>query len=194
MSVRQLIFATGNPHKVKELREMLNGGFEIIGLSAIGFTEELPETQETIHGNALQKAWFVYDQVRKDCFAEDTGLEIEALGGVPGVHSAHYAGPGRDPQANMEKVLREMKEVDQRDAQFRTVIALILDGHAHTFEGIVRGKITHAPSGEGGFGYDPIFRPEGSRLTFAEMPLEEKNRISHRGRALAKLLRFLQTR
>ncbi|MEL6864699.1 MAG: RdgB/HAM1 family non-canonical purine NTP pyrophosphatase [Bacteroidota bacterium] len=188
-----LVFATGNPHKVEEVNQLLaNSEFKIKSLKDIGCEESIPETQGTISGNALQKAQYVKTHYGLDCFAEDTGLEIVALNGEPGVDSAHYAGPERSDTANMQKVLRLLAGHNNREAQFRTVIALIHNGQTHTFEGIVKGQIRHSPSGDGGFGYDPIFEPEGFDATFAEMSRADKNAISHRGRALQKLRAFLE--
>ena len=187
-----IVFATGNANKVKEANAALRGAFEIIGLDEIGCREELPETSPTLEGNALEKARYVHQHYQADCFSEDTGLEVEALNGAPGVYSARYAGPARDAEANMGLLLSNLKGVENRNARFRTVIALILDGQEYTFEGIVNGQIIHIKKGRGGFGYDPIFVPEGYNRTFAQMPVEEKNAISHRGRAIAKLKAFLQ--
>lgn len=189
----KLVFATSNPHKLEEIRQIIPNGIEISGLSDIGYTGELPETQDTIKGNAIQKAEALFGIYHTDCFAEDTGLEVDALDGAPGVHSARYAGDARSSDANMQKILREMKGAHDRSARFRTVIALILNGQMHTFEGIVEGTILGAPRGSGGFGYDPVFQPEGFDQSFGELPAETKNKISHRARATAKLIRFLET-
>lgn len=188
----RLCFATNNAHKITEVQQLLDDRFEVIGLQDVGCEEELPETQDTLEGNSTQKAQHVYQHYRVDCFADDTGLEIEALQGEPGVYSARYAGPERDSRANMHKVLSRLRGVSSREAQFRTVITLILKGKQYTFEGIAPGSISQGPSGEGGFGYDPIFIPRGYERSFAEMSLEEKNRISHRGQAVQKLVDFLQ--
>ncbi|MGD1890699.1 MAG: non-canonical purine NTP diphosphatase [Cyclobacteriaceae bacterium] len=188
----KLCFATNNAHKIREVQQLLGSSFEIVGLQAIGCTEELPETQDTIEGNSAQKARFVYQNYKINCFADDTGLEIEALQGEPGVHSAHYAGPERDSQANMVKVLNGLAGAQNRQAQFRTVITLIRDEQEYSFEGIAPGTIAEAPSGKGGFGYDPIFTPQGYKQSFAEMTLEDKNQISHRAKAVYKLVDFLQ--
>lgn len=187
----KIVFATGNPNKVKEIDALLGDRFEIIGLEAIGCTEDIPETQPTILGNALQKARYVKEHYGQDCFAEDTGLEVEALDGEPGVYSARYAGEEKNAQANAKKVLTLMEKQTNKSAQFKTVIALILGDKEYTFEGIVRGTIADMPRGESGFGYDPIFIPEGETRTFAEMSLEEKNAISHRGKATQMLKQFL---
>lgn len=188
----KICFATNNAHKITEVQQLLGKSFDIVSLQDIGCTEELPETQDTLEGNSAQKANFVHQHYRTDCFADDTGLEIPALSGEPGVHSAHYAGKQRNSQANMQKVLDKLRGVIDRRAQFRTVITLILDGKAHTFEGIAPGTIAQVPSGHQGFGYDPIFIPEGNKQSFAEMSLEEKNQISHRARAVQKLVDFLR--
>lgn len=171
---------------------MLDDSFEIISLKSIGCEEDIPETQPTLEGNALQKARYVKETYGADCFSEDTGLEIEALGGEPGVITAHYAGPERDPDANMDLVLQKLGDQDHRRAQFRTVIALILNDEEHLFEGIVTGRIAHEKRGAGGFGYDPIFIPDGYEQTFAELSSEIKNNISHRARATRKLIGFLK--
>jgi XTP/dITP diphosphohydrolase len=189
-----LIFATGNKHKVQEVREILDGTFDIRSLEDIGCTEDIPETADTFEGNALLKARYVAQHFNMDCFAEDTGLEIDALDGAPGVYSARYAGIDKDSTANIKLVLKNLAGQTNRKAQFRTVIALIIDGEELTFEGIVRGHIAESPSGTGGFGYDPIFVPEGYDRTFGELPAETKHAISHRGRAMQKLLEFLKTR
>lgn len=186
-----IVIATNNPHKIKEIHEILNGAFEVKGLKEIGCTEELPETTGTIPGNAVQKAQYVFDHYGVDCFAEDTGLEIDALNGAPGVDTAHYAGPERNALANMDLVLRQLSGREDRSARFRTVIALILGGNLYTFEGVVEGRIAKTRSGQDGFGYDPIFMPNGYEQTFAELSSDIKNTISHRGRAMEKLKAFL---
>lgn len=188
----KIVFATNNPHKVKEVNEVLDDTFEIVSLKEIGCEEEIPETQPTLEGNALQKARYVKGNYGSDCFSEDTGLEIEALGGEPGVITAHYAGPARDPDANMDLVLEKLADKENRKAQFRTVIALILNGEEHLFEGIVSGRIAPEKRGDGGFGYDPIFIPDGYEQTFAELASDIKNSISHRVRATHKLIAFLK--
>ncbi|MEM9849536.1 MAG: non-canonical purine NTP diphosphatase [Bacteroidota bacterium] len=188
----KIVFATHNPNKVREINAMLGDELEIVGLDEIGCTEDIPETQATIVGNALQKARYVKEHFGLDCFAEDTGLEVDALDGEPGVYTARYAGPARDADANMAKVLRGLAGNPNRGAQFRTVIALILNGEEHTFEGIARGSITETKKGTKGFGYDPIFVPTGYEKTFAELSAAEKNKISHRGKATALLQNFLQ--
>lgn len=192
--MKTLVFATNNLHKLEEVRDILGGSFRIASLKEIGCTDDIPETADTLEGNALQKARYVKDKFGYDCFADDTGLEVEALGGAPGVFSARYAGPGHDSEANMQKLLKELEGKTNRQAQFRTVVALILEGREYTFEGIVRGTILTERRGTAGFGYDPVFVPEGYAETFAEMGSEEKNRISHRARAVQKLADFLHKR
>ena len=188
----KIVFATNNQHKLDEVRQILGDTIEVLSLSDIGCHEDIPETGTTLEQNALQKAQYVYDHYHTDCFADDTGLEVDALGGAPGVYSARYAGPGHDSRANMSKLLDELGDNKNRRARFRTVIALIQQGEVHEFDGIVEGVITHSPSGHEGFGYDPIFRPEGYAQTFAEMGANVKNQISHRARAVAKLCEFLR--
>lgn len=173
---------------------MLGNGFELLSLSDIGCGEELPENQDTLEGNASQKALYLYQNYGYDCFADDTGLEIEALNGEPGVFSARYAGPEKDSKANVELVLHKLSKINNRKARFRTVISLILQGEEFLFEGVVNGTILKERRGERGFGYDPVFKPEGSILSFAEMDLDEKNEISHRAKAVAKLVDFLKNR
>lgn len=192
--MKTLVFATNNLHKLEEVRDILGGSFRIASLKEIGCTDDIPETADTLEGNALQKARYVKDKFGYDCFADDTGLEVEALGGAPGVFSARYAGPGHDSEANMRKLLKELEGKTNRQAQFRTVVALLLEGREYTFEGIVRGTILTERRGTAGFGYDPVFVPEGYAETFAEMGSEEKNRISHRARAVQKLADFLYKR
>lgn len=188
----KLVFATNNEHKLKEISQLLDGKHEIVSLSEIDCHDDIPEDHDTLEGNALQKARYIKEHFGYDCFADDTGLEIEALDNRPGVYSARYAGPAKDSRENMMKVLREMEGVTNRNACFRTVIALILDGQEHLFEGRVDGKILTEQHGEAGFGYDPIFQPEGFRVSFAEMLMDEKNKISHRGRATQELVEFLR--
>lgn len=187
----ELIFATNNRHKLTEIQSIVGKNFTIKSLHEIGCTEDIPETAPTLEGNALLKAEFIYDKFGKNCFADDTGLEVEALDGRPGVFSARYATDGHDFEANIDKVLDELTGVENRKARFRTVIALILDGSVHYFEGIVNGEIIAERKGVKGFGYDPVFLPDGYEQTFAEMPLAEKNKISHRARAVSKLVEFL---
>ena len=191
--MRHLIFATGNAHKVLEVNQLLEGtGVEVKSLVQIGHTAELEETQDTLQGNALQKARFVRDTYGMDCFSEDTGLEVDALAGAPGVHTAYYGGAARSADQNIAKLLAELGNIEARGAQFRTVIALCLDGEEHLFEGICRGQISTSRSGKDGFGYDPVFQPEGYDRTFAELDAAAKNAISHRGRAVQKLIAFLK--
>ena len=189
--MKTLVFATNNQHKLQEVRQILGEKFDIKGLSDIGCTVDIPETADTLQGNSLQKAKYVKEHFGLDCFADDTGLECTALDGAPGIYSARYAGENHDSEANMRKLLEELKEKNDRSAQFRTVISLLYHGEEYFFEGIVRGTIIDEHKGTKGFGYDPIFVPEGYDTTFAEMSAEEKNSISHRGRAVARLAEFL---
>lgn len=190
--MKTIVFATNNPNKVREVKQLLGNHYNFLSLAEAGCTEELPETSPTLEGNALQKARHLHQHYgQPSCFSEDTGLEVYALGMAPGVITARYAGPSRDAQANMQKLLTELASHTDRRARFRTVIALILDGEEHLFEGIVEGQIAASLEGEGGFGYDPIFIPEGHDTTFAQMSSDAKNAISHRGRAVAKLQAFL---
>ena len=190
MKVKKIVFATGNPNKLKEIKSAIKS-FEIVGLKDLGITEEIPETGDTLKKNALQKAKYVYDKTGLDCFSDDTGLEIEAINNRPGVYSAMYAGPDCNAENNMRKVLKELEVKTNRNAQFKTVIALILDGEEYFFEGLVSGEILKEKSGEDGFGYDPIFRPIEYKESFAEMSIAQKNEISHRGLAVKKLVKFL---
>lgn len=193
--MKKLVFATNNAHKLEEMRDILGTTFEILSLADIGCHADIPETADTLEGNALIKARYVYDHYRLDCFADDTGLEVDALGGLPGVHTARYAYPDRhDPEANMVKLLEALKEKNNRNARFRTVIALIEKGEEHLFEGAVEGTIAHGKSGDAGFGYDPVFVPEGQGKTFAELGEEVKNSMSHRARAAKKLADYLAAR
>ena len=192
--IQELIFATNNLHKLSEIQAIIGDDFVIKSLQQIGCTEDIPETATTLEGNALLKAQYVYDTFGNNCFADDTGLEIEFLNGRPGVYSARYATDGHDFEANIDKVLEELSGVENRKARFRTVIALILGGSVYYFEGIVDGKIITERKGIKGFGYDPVFLPDGYDQTFAEMPLSEKNIISHRARAVSKLVDFLESR
>jgi len=187
----ELIFATNNLHKLTEIQALISDNFILKSLQQIGCTEDIPETAPTLEGNALLKAEYIFNKYGKNCFADDTGLEIEALDGRPGVFSARYATDGHDFEANIDKVLEELAGVENRKARFRTVVVLILDGSVHYFEGIVNGEIITERKGIKGFGYDPIFLPDGYEQTFAEMPLSEKNKISHRARAVSKLVDFL---
>jgi XTP/dITP diphosphohydrolase len=191
--MKELIFATNNKHKLTEIQSIVGSEFSIRSLEDIGCTEDIAETAATLEGNALLKAEYVFNKFGMNCFADDTGLEVEALDGRPGVFSARYASSGHDFEANIDKVLSELNGVSNRKARFRTVIALHLDGSVHYFEGIVNGKIIHTRKGIKGFGYDPVFLPDGYELTFAEMPLSEKNKISHRARAVGKLVDFLKS-
>lgn len=192
MEMKTLVFATNNAHKLEEVRAILGERFRIVSLKEIGCTDEIPETADTLEGNALQKARYILDKFGYDCFADDTGLEVEALGGAPGVYSARYAGPGHDAEANMRKLLQEMTGKENRAARFRTVIALLMDGKEHLFEGRVNGSIIAERRGGSGFGYDPVFVPEGYEETFAELGNDIKNRISHRAKAVEKLAEFLK--
>lgn len=187
----KLVFATNNKNKIKEIKPLLHNSIELLSLDDIKCTEEIPETSNTIEGNALQKAKYIFDNYGYNCFSDDTGLEIEALNGAPGVYSARYADEQKSAKDNMEKVLSELKDKTSRKAQFKTVIALIIDGKEKTFEGIVKGEITKEKSGLEGFGYDPIFKPDGFNITFSEMSLEEKNKISHRGKAVKQLANYI---
>lgn len=189
--MKKLIFATNNAHKLEEVRAIIGNSFELITLRDAGITEDIPENEPTIEGNALAKARYVWEKTGQDCFADDTGLEVDALGGAPGVHSARYATDGHDFAANRAKLLHEMEDKTDRKARFRTVVALIEGGKEHCFEGIVEGEITSREIGEGGFGYDCLFLPDGYESTFAELAPEEKNAISHRGRAVTKLAKWL---
>ncbi|MFL5751833.1 MAG: non-canonical purine NTP diphosphatase [Bacteroidia bacterium] len=187
----QLVFATANKNKAIEVEKLLPAEFDILTLTEVNIREEVPETSPTIEGNALQKARYVYAKSGINCFADDTGLEVEALSGEPGVYSARYAGEKKDPQANMNKLLLKLESQDNRKARFKTIIALIIEGREHLFEGIIDGQIARTQKGSKGFGYDPVFIPEGQDKTFGEMELEEKNLHSHRARAVKKLIAFL---
>ena len=197
----RIVFATNNAHKLSEIRQILGNDIEILSLADIGCHEDIPETADTLEGNALQKAQYVYDHYHLSCFADDTGLEVDALGGEPGIYSARYAGDGHDSEANMQKLLQKLGENNNRKARFRTVIALIEKGEddkvtepaekTSFFEGIVEGQIIREKRGQEGFGYDPIFQPDGYDETFAQLGLEIKNRISHRARAVEKLAKYL---
>lgn len=188
-----LVFATGNPNKVREIQQVMGADYNFLSLHDIGCTEEIPETTGTIRGNAIQKAQYIYDHYGKNCFSEDTGLLVDALDGEPGADTAYYGGPQKDPGANMDRLLQALHNNKQRAAHFKTVIALILDGTVHTFEGIVEGQILTARQGVGGFGYDPIFQPTGYDRSFAQMSAEEKGAISHRAQATRQLQAFLRT-
>ncbi|MBQ0073476.1 MAG: non-canonical purine NTP diphosphatase [Prevotella sp.] len=199
--MKVIVFATNNEHKLSEVRQILSGMFEVKSLKEIGCFEELPETHETLHENAVQKAEYVKEHYGYDCFADDTGLEVATLNGKPGVYSARYASISEgdwkakdgdhDSEQNMKKLLHMLNGKENRSAQFKTVIAWLVGNEKHLFEGIVTGDITKERHGAEGFGYDPIFQPTGYDVTFAEMSAEEKNSISHRGRAIQKLMEFL---
>ena len=194
----KIVFATNNQHKLSEVRQILGESFDVVGLKDIGCMEDIPETAETLEGNALQKARYVKEHYGYDCFADDTGLEVVALEGAPGVHTARYAelfgeGDTHDSDANMNLLLKNLENITDRRARFRTVIAFIYKGQEHLFEGIVEGNILKERHGHEGFGYDPIFQPEGYDRCFALMSAEEKNAISHRGRATKKLVEFLKS-
>lgn len=188
----KICFASNNPKKLEEIRKILPERFELLSLKDIGCTAELPENSGTIEGNSHQKAEYVWEEFEVNCFADDTGLEVDALNGEPGVDSAFYAGFPRSDEKNVDKLLSSLQDEEERSARFRTVITLFLDGEDHQFEGVVEGEILKSRSGEGGFGYDPVFRPEGYQQSFAEMDMEEKNKISHRGIATRKLIAFLE--
>lgn len=190
--MRKLVFATNNAHKLEEIRAILGDKVEVLNLKDIQCDVDIPETADTLEGNAVLKAEYIYRHYGLDCFADDTGLEVEALNGAPGVYSARYAGgEGHDSEANMRKLLAEMEGKTNRKAQFRTAICLIEGGAEHLFEGVVKGEIIEEKRGASGFGYDPVFMPEGYTETFAEMGSEEKNRISHRARAVQALCAYL---
>ncbi len=189
----ELIFATNNAHKISEVAATLDSRYHIVTLKECGITEDIPETHPTIEGNASQKSHYIYERTHRNCFADDTGLEVMALDGAPGVRSARYAGDRHDFDANNRLLLKNMEGKTDRRARFRTVISLILDGEEHLFEGVVEGRIIDHEVGTGGFGYDPMFVPDGYDRTFAEMTADEKNAISHRGRAVKKLAAYLQS-
>ena len=189
---QKIVFATNNAHKLEEVAAILGEGYEVLSLREIGCDADIPETADTFAGNALQKAQYVKEHYGYDCFADDSGLEVDALDGAPGVYSARYSGGGSE--ANMDKLLHNLTGKTERGAQFRTVIALLLNGETHLFEGIVRGTIITERRGVGGFGYDPIFVPDGFEQTFAELGSEVKNSISHRAKAVAKLVEYLSTK
>ena len=189
----KLVFATNNENKIKEINALLTNSIKLLSLKDIGCFEDIPETANTIEGNAILKAQYVYEKYGYNCFADDTGLEINALHGEPGVYSARYAGKEKNADKNMDKVLQKLSNSSDRNAQFKTVVALVINGEISTFEGIIEGEITSEKHGKDGFGYDPIFKPNNYEITFAEMPLSEKNNISHRGRAVKKLIDFLNS-
>lgn len=189
--MQDIVFATNNPHKLEEIRAIMDGRYRVLSLNDIGCHDDIPETADTLEGNALIKARYIKEHYGYDCFADDTGLLVDALGGAPGVYSARYATPGHDSAANMALLLHNMEGKTDRSARFITVIALIIGGNELTFEGRVEGEILIAPRGNDGFGYDPVFKPAESQLSFAEMSAEAKNEISHRGRATAQLIDYL---
>ncbi len=196
--MREIVFATNNLHKLHEISAMLSRNFKILGLQELEISEEIPEDHDTLEENASQKAWFIYKKTGRSCFADDTGLEVDSLEGAPGVYSARYSRMGTrifpdlpPAEGNIKKLLLEMKGIKNRSARFRTVIALILDGVEHRFEGFCEGHISERLTGSEGFGYDPVFIPKSYTISFAEMDLEEKNRISHRAKAVQSLVHFL---
>lgn len=190
---RKLVFATNNAHKLSEIRAILSNKIEILSLKDINCEADIPETANTFEGNAAQKAEYIYNNYQMDCFADDSGLEVEALNGEPGIYSARYAGgDGHNSEANMDKLLKNLEGIDNRKAQFHTVICLIINGEKHFFEGIMKGNITETKQGNEGFGYDPIFSPEGYNLTVAQLGNDVKNKISHRAIATQKLCSYLQ--
>ena len=191
--MKKFVFATNNAHKLEEVKAIVGAKIEILSLKDIGCQADIPETADTLEGNALLKARFIYETYHLDCFADDTGLEVEALNGAPGVYSARYAGDAHNSEANMRKLLQELEGVENRRARFRTAFALILNGKEHLFEGIVNGHITPVRHGTSGFGYDPVFVPDGYTQTFAEMGDALKNKISHRAIGVQKLCKFLHT-
>ena len=193
----EIIFATGNAHKAVEAQKALGDSYTLIMPKELGFTEEIPENGDTLQANAIEKAEFLWKRLGKNCFADDTGLEVDALGGAPGVYSARYAGPDKGSEANMTKLLAELEKAGEtgeisRKARFRTVVALILEGELHLFNGVLEGEIALHRSGSEGFGYDPIFIPSGYTKTLAEISLDEKNAISHRGKAMRALAEYLK--
>ena len=189
--MKKIVFATNNQHKLEELRAILSGNYQVLSLADIGFYEDIPETGETLAENASIKSQHIFNQFQIDCFSDDTGLEVDALDGRPGVYSARYAGENCTYAQNVDKLLDELKGRENRKARFKTVISLIIDQTEYQFEGRVEGAITKEKYGDKGFGYDPVFLPDGFKQTFAEMPAELKNKISHRGKAVAKLVEFL---
>ena len=188
---KKFVFATNNAHKLEEVTAILGNKIELLSMKDINCHADIPETADTLEGNALLKARYIFENYQLDCFADDTGLEVEALNGAPGVYSARYAGDAHNSEANMKKLLQDMEGIENRKAQFRTVFALIINGKEHLFEGIVKGEITKHRHGTSGFGYDPVFIPEGYTQTYAEMGNELKNKISHRALATNKLSNFL---
>ncbi len=192
--MKKLVFATNNAHKLEEVKAILEPEYQIVSLKELGCFDDIPETEKTLDGNALLKARYIFDKYGVDCFADDTGLEVKALNGEPGVYSARYAGEENNAQENMKKLLKNMTGVESREACFRTVIALIESGEVRFFEGKIEGKIAEDPKGTAGFGYDPVFVPDGYQLSFAELGLEEKNKISHRALAVEKLTKYLKSK
>jgi len=190
--LKEIVFVTNNKHKLEEVRLALKDQYKVLSLQDIGFMEDIPEPYETLEENALTKSKTIFDKFDLDCFADDTGLEVNALDGAPGVYSARYAGPDCSFDDNVNKLLRKLEGQSNRKARFRTIISLILNGNEYAFEGIVNGEITQERAGEKGFGYDPVFQPEGKNISFAQMGLDEKNKMSHRGLAVAKLVEFLK--
>jgi XTP/dITP diphosphohydrolase len=191
--MKEIVFATHNSNKIKEIQAQLIDSYKLIGLTELGLHEDIPETAATFEGNALLKAQYVWDKFGISCFADDSGLEVEALGGEPGVYSARYAGLQKIDDNNIALLLKNLANITNLNAQFHTTIALVLNGESHYFEGIIKGEIVRERRGANGFGYDPIFIPKGYDRTFAEMDLVEKNKISHRARAVAKLIEFLNS-
>lgn len=188
----KLVFATNNPNKIKEVQAILPSNIQIVSLQEIGCNEDIPETSATIEGNAIQKAKYIKEKYGYDCFADDTGLEVEILDGEPGVYSARYAGETKDANANMDKLLKKLEARTNRNARFKTVIALVINDELNTFTGICSGSIIKNKKGKDGFGYDPIFLPKGYTKTFAELPLAEKNKIGHRGKAMQQLIHYFK--
>lgn len=187
----KLVFATNNRHKLHEIKQLIGSSIQLLSLADIDCNDDIPENQETIEGNASEKAFYIWNKYQINCFADDTGLEIEALNGEPGVYSARYAGEEKSPEKNIELVLQKLTKINNRKARFKTIISLVINGEEVQFEGIVDGKILEEKHGQSGFGYDPIFQSDESSFSFAEMPLAEKNKISHRGRATQKLVDYL---
>lgn len=192
--MKRIVFATNNAHKLAEVQRILGDEYKLVTPPELGITEDIPEEADTLQGNASQKAHYLHDRTREDCFADDTGLEVEALGGAPGVYSARYAGEAKSSEDNITLLLKNLEGKDNRRARFRTVISLIINNKEHLFEGSVDGRIIEKRHGTDGFGYDPVFIPDGYKITFAEMTMEQKNTISHRARAVAELVKFLKNR
>jgi len=192
--MKKLVFATNNAHKLEEVKAILEPEYQIVSLKELGCFDDIPETEKTLDGNALLKAHYIFDKYGVDCFADDTGLEVKALNGDPGVYSARYAGEENNAQKNMKKLLKNLTGVESREACFRTVIALIESGEVRFFEGKIEGKIAEVSKGTAGFGYDPVFIPDGYQLSFAELGLVEKNKISHRALAVEKLTKYLKSK